>query len=30
MVGSAWVGSDLPFYRSLGFEAMFASTLWVR
>lgn len=26
----AWVGSDLPFYRSLGFEPMFESTLWVR
>ena len=26
----AWVGSDQPFYRSLGFEEMFASTLWIR
>ncbi len=25
----AWVGSDQPFYRSLGFERMFASTLWL-
>jgi predicted N-acetyltransferase YhbS len=26
----AWVGTDLPFYLALGFEPMFASTLWVR
>lgn len=26
----AWVGSDQPFYTSLGFEVMFASTLWVK
>jgi predicted N-acetyltransferase YhbS len=25
----AWVGADMPFYRALGFEPMFASTLWV-
>ena len=26
----AWVGSDLPFYRALGFELRYRSPLWVR
>jgi predicted N-acetyltransferase YhbS len=26
----AWVGSDIPFYRSLGFELRYRSPLWVK
>ena len=26
----AWVGSDLPFYTSIGFEVMFRFNLWTR
>ena len=26
----AWVGSDQPFYKALGFETMFKRNLWVK